>query len=132
MSYVRAMCAIGRRGQLGLIGVRQWEGAKGPEYIADVQRFWDMTRGHVILMGLRTKRSVPQSAYADRTIVEIRSSLAPEDAIAGYPDRVIFVGGGPPVFAAYARFVQHWDITRLPYDAEAHPSFAPHSLPAST
>ncbi len=123
MSYVRAMCAVGRRGQLGLNGVLPWEGAKGPEYIADVQRFWDMTRGHVILMGPRTKRS---------TIVEIRSSLAPEDAIAGYPDRVIFVGGGPPVFAAYARFVQHWDITRLPYDGEADRWFDPQWLTAVT
>ncbi len=111
MSYVRAMCAIGRRGQLGLGGVLPWEGAKGPEYIADVQRFWDMTRGHVILMGPRTKRSVPQFAYAD-------------------PDRVIFVGGGPSVFAAYARFVQHWDITRLPYDGEADRWFDPQWLTA--
>jgi dihydromethanopterin reductase len=132
MSYVRAMCAIGRRGQLGLDGVLPWEGAKGPEYIADVQRFWDMTRGHVILMGPRTKRSVPRFAYAERTIVEIRSSLAPEDAIAGYPDRVIFVGGGPSVFAAYARFVRHWDVTRLPYDGEADRWFDPQWLTAVT
>src|ERR1700716_2053973 len=105
MSYIRAMWTIGTRVQSGLNGVLPWEGARGPEYIADVQRFWDMTRGHVILMGPGTKRSVPQFAYAERTIVEIRSSLAPEAAIARYPERVIFVGGGPPVFAAYARFV---------------------------
>ncbi len=125
MSYVRAMCAIGKRGQLGLNGMLPWEGAKGHEYIADVQRFWDMTRGHVILTGPRTKSSVPEFAYAERTIVEIRSSLAPEAAIATYPGRMIFVGGGPPVFAAYARFVQHWDITRLPYDGEADRWFDP-------
>src|ERR1700694_4746726 len=113
MSYVRAMCAIGRRGQLGLNGVLPWGGAKGPEYIADVARFWDLSPGHVSLMGPRTKRSVPQFAYAERTIVEIRSSLAPEDVIAGYPGRVIFVGGGPPVFAAYARFVHDLGLNPL-------------------
>lgn len=130
MSYIRAMCAIGQRGQLGLRGVLPWEGAKDPEYVADVQRFWDMTRGHVILMGPRTKSSVPPFAYAERTIVEIRSSLAPEAAIAKYPDRVIFIGGGPAIFAAYARFVQHWDITRLPYDGEADRWFDPQWLTA--
>jgi dihydromethanopterin reductase len=71
---------------------------------------------------------VPEFAYAERTIVEIRSSLPPEEALARYPDRVIFVGGGPPVFAAYARFVQHWDITRLPYDGEADRWFDPQWL----
>jgi dihydromethanopterin reductase len=75
---------------------------------------------------------VPPFAYAERTIVEIRSSLAPEEAIAGYPDRVIFIGGGPPVFAAYARFVQHWDITRLPYDGEADRWFDPLWLTAAS
>ena len=126
------MCAIGQRGQLGLRGELPWEGAKGPEFIADVQRFWDTTRGHVILMGPCTKSSVPPFAYAERTIVEIRSSLSPEEAIARYPSRVIFVGGGPPVFAAYARFVQHWDITRLPYDGEADRWFDPQWLTAAT
>lgn len=131
MAYVRAMCAIGKRGQLGLAGVMPWEGAKGPEFIADVQRFWDETRGHVILMGPQTKRAVPSFAYEERTIVEIRSSVKPEDAVARYPGRVVFVGGGPPVFAAYARFVQHWDITRLPYDGDADRWFDPSWLTAS-
>jgi dihydromethanopterin reductase len=125
MAYVRAMCAIGKRGQLGLRGVMPWEGAKGPEYIADVERFWDQTRGHVILMGPRTRSSVPPFAYQDRTIVEIRSSMKPDEMIARYPGRVVFIGGGPAVFAAYARFVQHWDVTRLPYDGEADCWFDP-------
>jgi len=45
------MCAIGRRGQLGLNGRMPWEGAKGPEYTADIQCFFELTRGHVILLG---------------------------------------------------------------------------------
>ena len=131
MAYVRAMCAIGRRGQLGLNGEMPWEGRKEPEYLADVQRFWDMTRGHVILMGPQTKRAVPRFAYDERAIVEIRSSLAPVEALARYPGRVVFIGGGPPIFAAYARFIQHWDITRLPYDGDADRWFDPNWLTVS-
>ncbi len=119
MAYVRAMCAIGRRGQLGLEGRMPWEGAKGPEFIADVERFWEQTRGHVLLAGPRTWASIPAFAHEERTIVEIRSSMTPADVIARFPDRVIFICGGPPVWAAYAGFIQHWDITRLPYDGEA-------------
>src|SRR6476660_9369357 len=89
MPEVRAMCAIGRRGQLGLNGRMPWEGAKGPEYTADVQRFFELTRGHVILLGPRTYRSVPTFAHEDRTVVAIRSSEQPPDVIARYPDRVI-------------------------------------------
>lgn len=74
MPDIRAMCAIGRRGQLGLNGRMPWEGAKGPEYTADVHRFFELTRGQVILLGPRTYRSVPTFAHEDRTVVAIRSS----------------------------------------------------------
>ena len=50
MPDIRAMCAIGRRGQLGLNERMPWEGAKGPEYTADVHRFFELTRGQVILL----------------------------------------------------------------------------------
>jgi dihydromethanopterin reductase len=119
------MCAIGRRGQLGRDGRLPWEGAKGQEYLADVQRFFDVTRGHVIVLGPRTRSSVPGFAYQDRTIVEIRSSQRPAEVIAMFPDRVIYIGGGPPVWSAYAPLIRHWDITRLPYDGEADRWFDP-------
>src|SRR3712207_408835 len=125
MTDVRAMCAIGRRGQLGLNGRLPWEGSKGPEYVVDVQRFWDVTRGHVLLAGPRTTRSIPRFAHAERPIVEIRSSTPPAEALEGFPGRVVYVGGGPAVWAAYAPFIRHWDITRLPYDGEADRWFDP-------
>ena len=125
MPEVRTMCAIGRRGQLGLNGRMPWESAKGPEYTADVQRFFELTRGHVILLGPRTYRSVPAFAHEDRTVVAIRSSERPADVIARYPDRVVYIGGGPPVWTAYAPFIRHWDITRLPYDGAADRWFDP-------
>jgi hypothetical protein len=78
-----------------------WEGAKGPEYTADVQRFFELTRGHVILLGPRT--SVPAFAHEDRTVVAIRSSERPADVISRYPDRVVYIGGGPPVWTAPTR-----------------------------
>ncbi len=125
MADVRVVCAIGKHGQLGLKGVLPWEGEKGRDYVADVERFFELTRGHVILAGPRTAASFPAFAREDRTIVEIRSSMRPEDAIARFPDRVIFIGGGPPVWAAYAPFIRHWDINRLPYDGEADRFFDP-------
>jgi dihydromethanopterin reductase len=119
MTDVRAMCAIGRRGQLGLGGRMPWEGAKGPEYRADAERFWAATRGHVLIAGPATRASIPAAAERQRTIVVIRSQDAPEAVLARFPGRVIYVGGGPAVWAAYAHLIQHWDVTRLPYDGEA-------------
>ena len=72
MPDIRAMCAIGRRGQLGLNGRMPWEGAKGPEYTADVHRFFELTRGQVTCSGpepiapsrLLPTRTAPSSRYA--------------------------------------------------------------------
>ncbi len=125
MTYVRSMCAIGLRGQLGLKGQLPWEGAKGPEYKADVERFWSETRGNVIMAGPLTFRSIPTFAHKERTIIELRSSMDPEEMIARFPGRIIFIGGGPPVWDAYAHLIQHWDVTRLPYDGEADRWFNP-------
>ncbi len=125
MPDIRAMIAIGLRGQFGLHGKLPWEGDKRPEFKADVARFWDMTRGHVVLMGPKTYASVPSFAFTERTIVTIRSSQTLEEALAPFPDRVVFIGGGPSVYAAYARLIRHWDINRLPYDGEADRWFDP-------
>ncbi len=125
MADIRAMCAIGLRGQLGLDGRLPWEGNKAREYVADVARFFDMTRGHVLIAGPKTIASVPRFAYADRTIVAIRSGMEPEAVLAQFPERVVYVGGGPPVWTAYAPFIRHWDITRLPYDGDADRWFDP-------
>ena len=131
MTDVRSICAIGQRGQLGLDGRLPWEGAQGEEYVADVQRFFDVTRGHVLVAGPKTIASVPRFAYADRTIEVIRSSDRPEDVIARYPGRVLFIGGGPPVWDVYAPFIRHWDVTRLPYDGDADRWFDPRWLVAA-
>jgi dihydromethanopterin reductase len=128
MPDVRAMIAIGLRGQFGLDGKLPWEGDKRLEFKADVARFWDMTRGHVILMGPKTYASVPSFAFAERTIVTIRSSEPPEAVLAPFSERVVFIGGGPSVYAAYARLIRHWDINRLPYDGEADRWFDPNWL----
>ena len=125
MAHVRAMCAIGQRGQLGLNGRLPWEGAQGREYVEDVARFFEMTLGHVLAAGPRTIASVPEFAYKNRTIFTIRSTMNPQDVIARFPGRVIFIGGGPPVWSVYAPFIENWDITRLPYDGEADRWFDP-------
>lgn len=119
------MCAIGSRGQLGLRGRLPWEGEQAPEFTEDVRRFWAATLGHVLLAGPLTTKSIPKEAHASRTIVEIRSTMMPEQVLARFPGRVVFIGGGPAVWAAYASLIQHWDITRLPYDGEADRWFDP-------
>lgn len=126
------MCAIGLRGQLGLRGEMPWEGDQRPAFLVDVQRFFEMTRGHVIAAGPLTCRSIPKFARGDRTIFELRSSMRPEDALARFADRVVFIGGGPPVWTAYAHLIRHWDITRLPYDGEADRYFDPAWLVGTT
>ena len=125
MPVVRAILAIGQRGQLGLEGVMPWEGNADPEYMADVSRFFEVTRGHVLICGPKTFASIPDFVHADRTTFELRSWMWPAEVLARFPDRIVFVGGGPAVWAAYAPFIQHWDITRLPYDGEADRWFDP-------
>ncbi|ESX64320.1 diacylglycerol kinase [Mesorhizobium sp. LSHC420B00] len=72
-----------------------------------------------MLAGPKTIASVPDFARADRELVVVRSSMDPEDTLKRFAGRVVFIGGGPPVWDAYARFVSHWDVTRLPYDGPA-------------
>ncbi len=125
MTDVRAMCAIGTRGQLGLRGEMPWEGAKGEVFRRDVERFFEATRGHVLVAGPRTCHSIPAAAREHLTVVEVRSGMKPEDVLARFRERVVYIGGGPPVWAAYAHLIQHWDITHLPYDGEADRWFDP-------
>ncbi len=125
MADVRVICAIGKRGQLGLHGRLPWEGNPGADYKDDVARFFALSRGHVLIAGPRTIASFPDWARPRMTLVEIRSTDKPEEVLARYPDRVVFIGGGPPVWKAYARYVSHWDVTRLPYDGDADRYFDP-------
>ena len=131
MPTVRAMCAIGQRGQLGLEGEMPWEGNPDPVYKADVENFFRATRGHVLLAGPRTASAVPDFARRHMTVVELRSHMDPEETLARFKSRVVFIGGGPTVWDAYARYIQHWDITRLPYDGEADRWFNPDWLLAA-
>ena len=125
MTDVRSMCAIGLSGQIGRHGQLPWEGDTRPEFVADVARFFDLTRGHVILAGPKTAASIPGFARVDREIVALRSGDDPQAMLARYAGRVVYIGGGPPVWAVYAPFIRHWDITRLPYDGPADRWFDP-------
>ncbi|WP_181700687.1 diacylglycerol kinase [Chthonobacter albigriseus] len=125
MADVRAMLAIGMQGQLGNHGVLPWEGNTDPAFVEDVERFFELTRGHVLIAGPVTARSVPDWAKRDLEVFELRSHMAPEDVIARFEGRRIFVGGGPTVWAAYAPYIRIWDVTRLPYDGPADRYFDP-------
>jgi dihydromethanopterin reductase len=113
---------------MGLNGRLPWEGNKSPAYRLDVARFFEMTRGHVLLAGPKTIESVPQFARSDRQLFALRSSMHPEMTLAMFAGRIVFIGGGPSVWDAYAPFVNHWDVTRLPYDGPADRWFNPNWL----
>jgi dihydromethanopterin reductase len=127
-AQVRSMCAIGLSGQLGLDGRLPWEGDRRPEFVADVARFFQLTQGHVLLAGPKTVSAIPSFALAERTVVTIRSGDDPRSMLERFPGRVVYIGGGPPVWDVYAPFIEHWDVTRLPYDGPADRWFDPRWL----
>lgn len=131
MPDVRSMCAIGQRGQLGLNGVLPWEGNPGKAYREDVARFFEMTKGHVLIAGPTTIGAVPKEMHDQMTLRVIRSSEKPEDVLAEFEQRVVFIGGGPSVWDVYAKYIRHWDITRLPYNGDADRWFKPEWLVAA-
>ncbi|WP_062228088.1 dihydrofolate reductase [Aureimonas frigidaquae] len=131
MADIRVICAIGQSGQIGLNGVLPWEGARERPFVEDVERFFEITRGHVLIAGPRTVASFPDFARSDRTIVEIRSHEDPATVLSRFSDRVVYIGGGPAVWDVYAPFVRHWDVNRMPYDGPADRWFNPQWLVAS-
>ena len=74
MPDIRSMCAIGQRGQLGLNGHLPWEGNPDKEYREDVARFFEMTKGHVLIAGPKTIGAVPKEMHDQMTLRIIRSS----------------------------------------------------------
>ncbi len=125
MPDVRSICAIGQRGQLGLNGELPWEGNPGQEYREDVARFFEITNGHVLIAGPKTIGAVPKAMHGQMELCVIRSKDDPEDVLSRYSERVVFIGGGPKVWDVYAKYIRHWDVTRLPYDGEADRWFNP-------
>ena len=97
-AVVRVICAIGQSGQMGLEGRLPWEGNRSPEYKADVARFFDITRGQVLAAGPKTISSVPEFARVDRQLVVLRSNMDPEETLNLFAGRIVFIGGGPPVW----------------------------------
>jgi Ion channel len=62
-----------------------WEGNADPEYMADVSRFFEVTRGHVLICGPKTFASIPDFVHADRTTFELRSWMRPAEVLARFP-----------------------------------------------
>ena len=79
-----------------------------------------------------TNLSIDYNEGADLApeLVTVRSTDDPLEVVARFPGRVVYVGGGPAVWRAYAPLIRHWDITRLPYDGAADRWFDPHWLTA--
>ncbi len=122
---IRCICAIGQSGQLGLGGKLPWEDLDERVYVEDVERFFDITRGHVLVAGPVTIGAVPEWARRHLTCVVARSSEKPEDVLSRLPGRIVYIGGGPALWDVYAPLIEHWDINRLPYDGPADRWFNP-------
>lgn len=131
MPDIRSICAIGQRGQLGLNGVLPWEGNPGKDYREDVARFFELTKGHVLIAGPKTIGAVPKAMHDQMTLRVIRSKDDPDSVLSEYTGRVVFIGGGPKVWDVYAKYIRHWDVTRLPYDGAADRWFNPEWLVAA-
>ena len=85
-----------------------------------------MTRGHVIAAGPQDRRL--DSRFRTPRSHRLRNPLRharPTMCWPASPTASSIIGGGPPVWAVYAPFIRHWDITRLPYDGEADRWFDP-------
>ena len=113
----RAMCAIGKRGQLG------WPpaalgGETGPEFapVAHTRPCPPGRPGHV--------RSSPPSPRLSVTSSSCTRTYT-RAAVRLHPGRIVFIGGGPPVLAALCPSDPSPDITRLPYDGPADRWFDP-------
>lgn len=119
------MVAIGLNGQMGLDGGLPWEGDPRAIFKDDVARFFELTEGHVLLAGPITIAAVPEVEAKKRTLVVLRSSMDPDQVLAAHAGRRIFIGGGPPVWDVYAKYIGVWDIARLPYDGPADRWFNP-------
>ena len=127
---IRCMCAIGRSGQLGLNGHLPWEGNRERLYVEDVERFFETTRGLVLVAGPVTIGAVPDWARRHLTCVAVHRNEEPEAVLSRFPGRIVYIGGGPALWDVYARFIEHWDINRLPYDGPADRWFNPAWLTA--
>ena len=99
----------------------------------EVLAFMDIfpqTRGHVLVAGPVTIGAVPDWARRHLTCIAVHRNEDPEAVLARFPGRIVFIGGGPPLWDVYARYIEHWDINRLPYDGPADRWFNPAWLTA--
>ena len=98
----------------------------------DVARYAAVEAGMLNAPGMAMNRHCASGLSAEQIAAgSIRSDMDPEAVLAQFPERVVYVGGGPPVWTAYAPYIRHWDITRLPYDGDADRWFDPAWLTAS-
>ena len=77
---------------------------------SDVARFFEITRGHVLLAGPKTIDSVPQFARLDRELVVLRSSMNPPEVLERFGDGSFTSAVVPPFGMPTFLFVTHWEL----------------------
>ena len=68
---------------------------------------------------------MPHLPGPSATIVAVHASEPPQAVLARFPEPRRLHRRRAPVWDAYAPYIRHWDITRLPYDGEADRWFDP-------
>lgn len=117
---VTAICAIGKRGQLGLDGHLPWVDKE------DLARFKTLTWGGVLICGFKTYVNMPR--LKGRVLYVLKDDETPMDAIyrLNHATDLFLIGGGK-TFQAFAEagLIRHWDITKVDYDGPADVWFDP-------
>ena len=120
---VTAICAIGKRGQLGLNGKLPWHDSD------DLKRFKRLTKGHLLISGFNTFHGLPR--FGDRLIFVPDRNDSPEFTLmtigAATDETNVFLIGGGKTFKQFAEagLIRHWDITKVDYDGPADTWFDP-------
>lgn len=122
---VIAICAIGKSGQMGLAGGLPWHDP------ADLTRFKQITRGHILICGYNTAKTLP--VLPGRLVYVPPRDEAPGTTLvimAHHNESKIYLIGGPKLFTQWvaAGLIDRWDITRIDYDGKADAWFNPEWL----
>jgi len=115
MGSVNLIAAVGKSGQLGLMGKLPWHDAE------DLKWFKKMTMNGFVIMGGNTLSHVP--SLEGRLLVGWRRDIDPEGLIKTLtemdPKRDIWIAGGAKTYRAFMPFVRRSFITHIEYDGPA-------------
>lgn len=119
MGRVNLIAAVGKRGQMGLNGEMPW----GLTQKDDLKWFLRTTKGHVLIAGSRTARTLPSPLGFERDLYVWHRGTDPAHMIETIrreiPGKDIFIVGGARTYKAFLPLVERLLIGRVDYDGPA-------------